>query len=65
MERKNIAILINSLAAGGAERVISRISKPLSKFYDVYIMLLDVENIKYNCTGKICNVGGEIGRAHV
>lgn len=58
MERKNIAILINSLAAGGAERVISRISKPLSKFYNVYIMLLDVENIKYNCTGKICNVGG-------
>lgn len=59
MEKRNVAMLINSLEAGGAERVISRISKPLAKFYNIYIMLLDIENIKYDCTGKICNVGGK------
>lgn len=58
MEKKNIAILINSLAIGGAERVVSRISEPLSEFYNIYLLLLDEENIAYEYKGTICNVGG-------
>jgi len=58
MEKKNIAILINSLAAGGAERVVSVLSESLSERYNLYVMLLDTSKVQYDCVGKICNVGG-------
>jgi N-acetylgalactosamine-N,N'-diacetylbacillosaminyl-diphospho-undecaprenol 4-alpha-N-acetylgalactosaminyltransferase len=38
--KKTIFFLINSMENGGAERVISNILPPLSKKYDVYLILL-------------------------
>ncbi len=59
MKKRAVAILANSLTKGGAERVISRISKPLSECYKIYIFLLDTKNMAYECSGKVLNVGGK------
>lgn len=58
MGEKNIAFLINTLCAGGAERVISRISGLLEESYNVYILLLDSGGIAYECSGDIIDIGG-------
>lgn len=58
MGKRNIAILMNNLTSGGAERVVSVLSKPLSERYNLFIFLLDVEDIQYNIAGKILNIGG-------
>lgn len=40
-KRKRVALFINSLCGGGAERVVSRISKELDKEYVLYIFLIE------------------------
>ena len=50
-----IAFIINSLKKGGAERVVSLLSKELSKSNDVTIILFD-EIIDYEFAGKLINI---------
>lgn len=52
--RKTVFLLINSLECGGAERVISNLSKELEMEYDVYVILL------YRQTEEDYSVGGQI-----
>nr|WP_186324864.1 glycosyltransferase [Paenibacillus bovis] len=41
MEKKKVALLVPSLKNGGAERVVSRLSSVLKKYYDVYVIIFD------------------------
>lgn len=59
--KKAVAILINSLNGGGAERMVSRISEPLSQQFELYIFALYVTDKDYKCAGHIINVGGDGG----
>lgn len=55
---KNIAIIVRALNNGGAERVAGLVSKELSKQHNVYLFLLDTENIVYEYGGEIVDIGG-------
>ncbi|MBL7817958.1 MAG: glycosyltransferase [Saprospiraceae bacterium] len=52
MQRKKIALFIVSLAAGGAERVVSNLLKHLSAEYDFHLILLN-ETIQYDLPSNI------------
>lgn len=53
----NLAILINNMGRGGAQRVISRIVPELEKYYNVSLILLDSSKNIYNCECKIVSLG--------
>lgn len=59
MKNKKIALFINSLYGGGAERVVSRLSNELCKKCKLYIFLIEERNSSYNCAGTIVNLGCE------
>lgn len=54
---KNIAIIVRALNGGGAERIAGLLSKELSRNYNVYLFLLDTENIVYEYGGAIVDIG--------
>ena len=53
--KKNIALFISSLHGGGAERVVSRLTKVLAGDYNVYVFLIDANNQQYECD-KNCTI---------
>lgn len=53
---KNIAIIIQSLGGGGAERIAGLLSKKLSRIYNVYIFVADNRNSNYDYAGIIVNL---------
>lgn len=55
--KKSIALFINSMKPGGAERVVSRISYELEKKYNVFIFLVADNKQFYKCAGKIVILG--------
>lgn len=57
---KNIAILVYSLTAGGAERIAGLLSKYLSQKYKVYLFMYNVNVITYDYEGIIvdCSMNG-------
>ena len=54
---KKIAFFSNSLARGGAERVLARIIPRLKENYEVYLILIDGSKIEYECPVEIINIG--------
>ena len=54
--KKRIALVVNSLSGGGAERTVSNLSRGLSEKYDVDIVLNDDEHIDYPYKGKIISL---------
>lgn len=56
-EKKRIALFINSLCGGGAERVVSRIARELDKEYELYIFLVEGKKRFYECAGTIVDLG--------
>lgn len=60
---KNIAIMVSNLYLGGAERAAGLLSKVLSKYYKVYLFLLDTKNAIYDYEGEIVDLqaNGEEG----
>lgn len=56
---KNIAIISISLNAGGVQRAAGLVSKYLSEIYNVYLFLLDTEDIVYEYGGQIVDIGKE------
>lgn len=56
-EKRRIALFINSLCGGGAERVVSRIARELDKEYGLYIFLIEGKKRFYECAGTIVDLG--------
>lgn len=54
---KNIAVIVTSLKSGGAERIAGLLSKRLASVYNVYLFLLDTEEIIYEYGGTIVDIG--------
>lgn len=54
---KNIAIISTCLNSGGAERIAGLLSKELSEYYNVYLFLFSTENIVYEYSGTIVDIG--------
>lgn len=54
---KNIAIIVSRLNGGEIEKIAGLLSKGLTKYYNVYLFLLHMDNIIYEHGGKIINIG--------
>lgn len=54
---KRIALIVNTLSTGGAERVAANLSRELSERYLVDIILNDRVNTRYPYKGEIISVG--------
>ncbi len=54
--QKNIAIIIDKLKNGGAERMAGLLSVGLSRFYNIYFFLCDDSCIEYKYEGTIVHI---------
>ena len=52
---KKIMLIVPSLIKGGAERVVSVLSKELSKYYEVYVIIYH-NPVEYEIGGKLINL---------
>jgi len=52
---KTIMLIVPSLARGGVERVVSVLSKELSKYYEVYVIIYH-NPVEYEIGGKLINL---------
>ncbi len=53
---KNIGLLISELNSGGAERVVSRVSKILEEKYNIYVILFENTYMEYDHGGTLVNL---------
>ena len=53
---KNVGLFISEMNSGGAERVVSRLSKILENDYNIYVVLFEDTYMEYECGGKIVNM---------
>lgn len=53
---KNIGLFIRQMNSGGAERVVSRLSKILENDYNVYVILFEDTFMEYECGGTLINL---------
>ncbi|MBQ3022823.1 MAG: glycosyltransferase [Clostridia bacterium] len=53
---KNIGLLISELNSGGAERVVSRVSKILEDKYNIYVILFEDTYMEYDHGGTLVNL---------
>lgn len=56
IHKENVAILIWGLSNGGAERAAGLLSIFLSKYYNIYFFLRDINSIVYEYSGTIVDV---------
>ena len=54
--KKRLALVVNSLSGGGAERTVSNLSRGLAERYDVDIVVNDEEHIDYPYEGQIISL---------
>ena len=54
---KNVAIIVNSLRGGGAERIAGLLSKNLESDFNVYLFVLDASDIVYDFGGTLVDIG--------
>lgn len=54
--RKNIAVLVQTLNNGGAERMAANMSIELSKYYNVYLFTFQSSDIDYNHGGTLIDL---------
>ena len=52
-EKKRIAIIIQMLRGGGAERTAANMSIDLSPYYEVHLIVFDANNTSYNQSGIV------------
>jgi len=52
---KKIMLIVPSLARGGVERVVSILSKELTKYYEVYVIIYH-NPVEYEIGGKLINL---------
>lgn len=55
-KKKNIGLLISELNNGGAERVVSRLSKILQDDYNIFLILFEDKYIMYDFAGTLVNL---------
>lgn len=65
--KRNIAIIVQKLNGGGAERTASNLSFLLANKYNVHLIVFDGRNIKYPYAGELHNlklppVNGKLGK---
>lgn len=53
---KKIGLLISTLNSGGAERVVSRLTKILAEEYEIFLILFEDTYINYEYEGKLINL---------
>ena len=53
---KNIGLFISSMNGGGAERVVSHLSRILADDFNVHVILLEDTYNEYNCGGQMHNL---------
>lgn len=54
--KKRIALVVNSLSGGGAEKTVSNLSRGLADQYDVDIIVNDEEHLDYPYKGRIISL---------
>ena len=54
--KKNICFLISNLSGGGAQRVVSTLSRMLFSHYNLFIILHDAKKIAYDYQGSIVDL---------
>lgn len=54
--KKNVAIIIQKLKNGGAERAAANLSKDLSDKYNIFIITFDAQNICYDYSGELIDL---------
>jgi len=54
---KRVALIINHLSGGGAERAVSKISLALGGHYDLFLILSDGSKIDYEFEGRLVDLG--------
>lgn len=57
---KNIAILVPTLAGGGAERVAGNISKGLSKSFNIDLIVYDGNQVEYDYSGNLISLDSKL-----
>ncbi|MER2041343.1 glycosyltransferase [Desemzia incerta] len=55
--KKNVVLLIPSLKRGGAERVVSRLSKILANDFNLKVVIFDSREIDYECSCEVIDLG--------
>lgn len=53
---KKVGLLISTLNSGGAERVVSRLTKILAKDYKIYLILFEDTYMNYEYEGELVNL---------
>lgn len=56
LEMKKIALMIPNLQSGGSERIVSRLSVELGKYFEVFLILFDSDNISYEHGGTLISL---------
>ena len=49
LKMKNVAIILQDLRSGGSERFASRLSHLLSEKFNVYVLVFDASEKRFDC----------------
>ena len=55
--KNRIALVVNTLSGGGAEKTAANLSRRLSRRYDVDIIVNDRDHLQYPYRGRIVSLG--------
>ena len=53
---KNVAIILQDLRSGGSERFASRLSLLLSEKFNVYVLVFDASEKRFDCASLLTSV---------
>lgn len=53
---KNVAIILQDLRSGGSERFASRLSHLLSEKFNVYVLVFDASERRFDCSGEFVDL---------
>lgn len=54
--KKRIALVVNTLSGGGAEKTVSNLSRSLYRYYDIDIIVNDTQHLEYPYKGNIVSL---------
>lgn len=56
LKMKNVAIILQDLRSGGSERFASRLSHLLSEKFNVYVLVFDASEKRFDCAGEFVDL---------